>query len=166
VTSPKILDLPFTQRPLRELLHLESPGPDIDATYAGYGWARADRLWLETQPTLYQQPIDDALVLAIHAADDGDRLSDDIDLEFELTPGGDSFFVRASRFLEKWLPQLPGDSAAIVLAMCNPFHAALRPVPSEVPIYYARGDVDAWIDEDDLGTRIRLSAPSWGTIGG
>lgn len=161
---PKILDLPFVERPVLELLHLEKPGL-VDTGYAGYGWTRVDRLWLETDRTLYQHPVDDALVLAIHSADDGDRLDDDIDLEFELTPGGDSVFVRASTFLEKWLPRLPQDSGAIVLAMCNPFHATLRPLPTRTPIHYARGDVDSWLDVDDLGTRIRLSAPSWGTIG-
>jgi hypothetical protein len=162
-TASKILELPFGERPVLELLHLENPGA-VDTSYAGYGWARVDRLWLETHETLYEEPVDDALVLAIHSADDGDRLVDDIDLEFELTPGGDSVFVRASRFLEKWLPRLPADGAAIVLAMCNPFRAILRDIATRVPIYYAHGDVDSWLDADDLGTRIRLSAPSWRTI--
>jgi hypothetical protein len=160
---PKILELPFVERPVIELLRLENPGI-VDTSYAGYGWARVDRLWLETHKTLYEEPLDDVLVLAIHAADDGDRLRNDIDLEFELPSGDDSVFVRASTFLAKWLPRLPQDSKAIVLAMCNPFHATLPPVPSAAPIYYAYGDVDSWLDVDDLGTRIRLSAPSWGTI--
>jgi hypothetical protein len=163
-TPAKILDLPFVERPVLELLHLENPGV-VDTEYAGYGWARVDRLWLESQQSLHEQPIDDALVLAIHSADDGDHLADDIDLEFELTPGGDSVFVRASHFLAKWLPRLPQDSAAIVLAMCNPFDATLRAPASRVPIYHAFGDVDSWLVGDDLAPRIRLSAPRWGTIG-
>jgi hypothetical protein len=161
--ASQILELPFRQRPALELLHLEDPGV-VDTEYAGYGWARVDRLWLEDHEAGREAPVDDALVLAIHSADDGDRLADDIDLEFELTPGGDSVFVRVSRFLDRWLPELPQDCAAIVLAMCNPFRAVLRPVATRVPIHYAFGDVVSWLDVDDLGTRVRLSAPSWGTI--
>lgn len=157
-----ILDLPFRERPVLELLHLATSDA-VDTTYAGYGWARVDRLWLESQTSLREQPIDDALVLAIHSADDGDRLPDDIDLEFELAPD-DSVLVRASAFLARWLPRLPQDASAIVLVMCNPFHATLRPLPTSVPVHYAHGDVDSWLDVDDLGARIRLSAPSWSTL--
>jgi hypothetical protein len=160
--QPRILELPFVERPVIELLHLENPGP-VDTEYAGYGWARVDRLWLETQRSMHEEPIDDALVLAIHSADDGDPLPDDVDLEFEL-PGGQSFLVSAALFLERWLPRLPQDPAAIVLAMCNPFDATLRAQAIRAPIYFPYGAADAWLVPDDLGPRIRLSAPSWGTI--
>jgi hypothetical protein len=157
-----IAELPFHERPVIELLHLEHPG-EVDVEYAGYGWTRVDRLWLE-DTALHEQPIENALVLALHSADDGEVLADDIELEFELTPG-DSVFVLASTFLESWLPKLPREVSAIVLAMCNPFHATLRPVATTVPIHYAYGDVDSVLEVDDRGTRILLAAPTWCTLG-
>ena len=102
-----IAELPFRERPVLELLALlaERAAPDHD--YAGYGWARVDRLWLATGDDR-GQPLDDALVLALHSADDGEPLADDIELEFEL-PGEPPVAVLASLFLDRWLPRLPSD---------------------------------------------------------
>ena len=41
-----ILDLPFRERPLRELLNLTEDRAAPDPDYVGFGWARAPRLWL------------------------------------------------------------------------------------------------------------------------
>ena len=158
----KIAELPFHERPVIELLHLEAPGA-VDTQYAGYGWTRVDRIWLapDDRPA---QPVDDALVLALHSADDGEPMADDIELEFEL-PGGGSVLVLASMFLAKWLPLLPQEPQAVVLAMCNPHRARLAaPVPGRT-LYYGQGDVDSWLDDDDRGTRIRLAAPVWCMVG-
>jgi hypothetical protein len=136
----RILELPFVERPVLELLHFDDGRVEVDRTYAGYGWARVPRLMVGGKL------VEDALVLALHSADDGEALADDIELEFEL-PGRDPVAVLASQFLGQWLPQLP-EASAIVLAMCNPHEATLgRPPAARVPIYYATGDVESWLDE-------------------
>jgi hypothetical protein len=150
VTMPRtILELPFRERRLHDVLHLDGKRVAPDRDYAGYGWARADAIWLD------ELRVRDALVLALHSADDAEPLTDDIELEFELA-GHAPVSVLASMFLAKWLPQLPRASA-IVLAVCNPHRATLH-VPAPAPLYYAHGDVESWLDEGDAGTRIRLAA--------
>jgi hypothetical protein len=141
----KILELPFRERDVRELLNLDVEREAPDHDYAGYGWARVDEVWLD------DQPVRDALLLALHSADDGEALADDIELEFEL-PGSAPVSVLLSTFLDKWLPQLPRASTT-VLALCNPHRAALRG-----PFTYAMGDVESWLDHDDAGDRIRLAS--------
>jgi hypothetical protein len=154
-----IAELPFRERPVIELLALDRDEPDPE--YAGYGWARVPRVWLDDGRAL--RPIDDVLVVAIHADDHGDALPDDVELEFDL-PDGRTAEVLASDFLERWLPRLPSDVSAIVLAMCNPHRAMLRiPHDATVPVHHALGDVFAWIDPDH-GDRIRLAADAWRTL--
>ena len=146
-----IRELPFVERPVLELLDLtvERPAPNRD--YAGYGWARVPELWLD------EQRVTDALVLALHTADDGEPIAGDLELEFEL-PGGKPVGVLATLFLPVWLPQLPRASAT-VLAVCNPHHAVVpRPAAAATaPLYLAMGDVEAWLDHDRCG-RIRLAS--------
>lgn len=153
----RILELPFAERPVLELLHFDETRTSVDRDYGGYGWSRVPRIWLDGHP------VDDALVLALHSADDGEPLPDDIELEFEL-PGAPSVSVLASQFLNTWLPHLP-PASAIVLAMCNPHHATLRrPAAATVPVYYATGDVESWLAERGDGGpgRLALSAAgSW-----
>jgi hypothetical protein len=177
-----IAELPFRERRAIELLHLEEPG-EVDLSYAGFGWARMDAIWLlddrlRTPSGSAARPggagacdrehcVEDALVLALHSADDGEPLADDIELEFELAPN-DSVLVLASAFLAKWLPRLPR-TREIVLAMCNPHRATLA-IPSEVPIHYAQGDVESWLGRAgvcdlDRGTRIGLRAANWCKVG-
>ena len=154
----RIAELPFHQRPVIELLNLEHVARrGVNRDYAGYGWAAVDRVWLGGSEAV---PIDNALVLAVHSMDDSPALADDVTLEFELADR--SVGVRASRFLEIWLPKLPRRSA-IVLAMCNPHRAVLR-ASADVPIHYAMGDVEAWFDVDFPGSRIRLAAATWCTL--
>ncbi|MDQ3364421.1 MAG: hypothetical protein M3680_03240 [Myxococcota bacterium] len=162
-TSLSIAELPFHERPVIELLALDRDEPDPE--YAGYGWARVERLWLAAGDDLPRR-IDDALVIAVHAADDGEALGDDIELDFEID-GEVVASVLASTFLDTWLPKLPQDCSAIVLAMCNPFGAKLRrPGGLRSPLHHGLSDVFAWLDLDEgtqsgTSTRIRLAADAW-----
>lgn len=150
----RIADLPFRERPVLELLHLDEDRDLPSRAYAGFGWAQVDELWLAVGAD-DGAPVRDALVLALHSADDGEVLPGDIELEFEL-PGA-PVTVLASDFLARWLPALP-PARAIVLALCNPHGATLRRPPGAVvPIHYGRGDVESWRD----GERILLTAESW-----
>ena len=148
----KIIELPFHERPVLELLDLQHDRAEPNRDYSGYGWARVPRIYLD------DLPVDDALVLAVHSADDGPALPDDIELEFEL-PGREPVAVLARDFLARWLPQLPR-AGAIVLALCNPHAAALR-MATDVPAYYATGDVTAWLEAG----RIQLAADgTWARV--
>lgn len=158
-----IAALPFHERPVRALLHFDEARTTVDRDYAGYGWARVDRLYLATGDER-GRALDDVLVLALHSADDAEPLADDIELELEL-PDRPPVAVLASLFLARWLPRLPRDTSAIVLALCNPHHAILRaPSDDPRPIYYAMGDVESWLERDEQGDHIRLVAPSWATL--
>jgi len=143
----KIADLPFRERPVIELLALDR---DDDPDYAGYGWAKVERVWLESPH--WRRRLDDALLIAIHAADDGAPQDRDVELDFEvdhqLVASAD-----ASAFLAHWLPKLPA-AKHVVLVMCNPHRAQLA-VPG---VHYGAGDVRAWLDPGD---RIRLTADAW-----
>jgi hypothetical protein len=158
-----IADLPFRERPLIELLDLASDRAVPNDDYAGYGWARARRVWL-VEPGAERRAVDDALVLALHCPDDGERLADDVELYFEL-PEESPVTVLASKFFERWLPRLPHDASAIVLALCNRHHALLpRPAETSLPLYFACGEVESWMacaDRDGRDDRIELRAPSW-----
>lgn len=154
----KIADLPFRERPVLELLNLEGDRDEPDPDYAGYGWARVPSVFLD------DVEVRDALVLALHSADDGEPLPDDIELEFELSGGG-AVTVLLSQFLADWLPKLPR-APVIVLAMCNPHRADLD-VEAGVPLYYAAGDVESWLDESEgpYPDRLRLAAEdSWARL--
>jgi hypothetical protein len=144
-----ILELPFRERDVRELLNLTEYRAEPDYHYAGYGWAVVDEVWLD------DKQVRDALVLAVHSPDDSKPIADDVELEFDL-PGRAPVTVMTSLFLDKWLPVLP-KASAIVLALCNPHRATLH-AAAPVPIYYAHGDVESWLDEDDTGARIRLAS--------
>lgn len=142
-----------------ELLALDRGG---DPEYAGYGWARVERLYLATDGRRPRR-LEDVLVVAVHATDDGPALADDVELTFELPPDGDKVRVHASAFLERWLPRLPR-ARAIVLAMCNEHGAALRcPAAATAPVHYGIGNVYAWQELDRAG-RIRLLADDWRTL--
>lgn len=153
-----IAELPFHERPVLELLNLVDDRIEPDADYAGYGWARASRVWL-VEPGAPPRPVDDALLLALHCPDDGEVLANDIELYFEL-PEQPPVTVLASTFFARWLPRLPEDVSQIVLALCNPHHASLpQPRQTRLPLHFAHGEVESWIARDD--GRIELRAPSW-----
>jgi len=155
----KIAELPFHERPVLELLNLEGERSAPEHDYAGYGWARVGQLWCVGDTA--SDAVTDALVLALHTADDADALTNDIELEFEL-PAHPPVAVLASAFLERWLPRLPR-ATAVVLALCNPHRAALRlPTAATAPVWYALGDVTSWLDRD--ADRIELVAESWSKL--
>jgi hypothetical protein len=160
LAAPRTIgELPFHERPVVELLALDRGG---DPEYAGYGWARVERLYLATDGRRPRR-LEDVLVVAVHATDDGPALADDVELTFELPPDGDKVRVHASAFLERWLPRLPR-ARAIVLAMCNEHGAALRcPAAATAPVHYGIGNVYAWQELDRAG-RIRLLADDWRTL--
>jgi hypothetical protein len=144
-------ELPFHQRPALELLNLREDRDRPDPDYAGFGWARVARLRLEPGGV-----VEDALLLALHSADDGAPL----ELEFVLDDG--SAIATLPAFLDAWLPRVRGDERAIVLAMCNP-HRALPPRPAAagaVPVHVALGDVESWLDDGELC----LTADAWKVI--
>lgn len=161
--------LPFHERPPLEVLHLDHArdAPDLEAT--GFGWAQLDQIWLAGRDGS-ERPVDRALVLAIHAAEEPEELTDDVELEFfvEEVAQGYSVTVLLSAFLERWLPRVSGGGErAIVLAMCNPHHARIpRPTcaAAGIPVHYAFGDVDSWLEAGGSGRQqIRLEADAWHT---
>jgi hypothetical protein len=139
----KILELPFRERPVLELLNLVADRHEPDRDYAGYGFARVPRVYLVDAHEVIA--LDDALVLALHSADDAAPMTDDIELLFDDV----HVTVLASDFLAKWLPMLP-TAKHVVLALCNPHHATLR---APVPFYLATDDVESWREDG----RIELS---------
>ncbi|MEO7731747.1 MAG: hypothetical protein ABIY55_12295, partial [Kofleriaceae bacterium] len=176
-----IAALPFHQRPALALLALDRA--DADPEFDGYGWAIVDRLWLAGE-NAWPRPrrLDDVVVIAVHAADDGVPLADDVELDFAVD--GRLLRVSALGFLRTWLPRLPA-GRPIVLAMCNP-HAAVLALatvlarPAVLPrtagvseltrvggacgvaeLHYATGDVRAWLDP---GAKVRLTADAWRTL--
>ncbi len=142
----------FRQRSLVELLETDREEPDPD--FAGVGWARADEIWLGRH-----RRVTNAVVIALHAVDDGPALYDDVMLQFALPEGGSGQML-ASAFLasQVW----PTDASAIVLCLCNPHRAHLTwPDAPAMPIHHASGNVVAWGDPDG---RVRLEADSWRTL--
>jgi hypothetical protein len=155
-----IAELPFVERPLRELLHLEVDRAEPSRDYAGFGWARAGAIWLEAGGGTARR-VDDALVVALHTADDAEPIADDLELELELPDRPVS--VLASAFLERWLPRLP-QCGAVVLAICNPHRAMLRrPAAAVAPIHLPLGEVASWRDATpgESQDRILLAAEDW-----
>jgi len=164
-----IAELPFDAKEPAELLGIDFVRDEDDPEFAGFGWGRLG-LVLETEGG-GRRVVPDALVLALHAAEDGEELEGDIDLEFWLyidTEGDendDVVLVPLSRFLEVWLPRLPTGAPAIVLVLCNPRRVELsRPprAPAGVPVWYALGDVRSFAEvapEDELRVH---AAPRWG----
>jgi hypothetical protein len=167
-----IADLPFRQRPLRELLHVEEHRPGVDLDYAGHGHAQAAAVVLASRDG-QRRVVTDALLVGVHHDDDGEPIADDLELAFEIGPVDDPAAaapyvvpVRLSDFLRVWLPRIRGDERAIVLVTCNPFRARLSrpPAAGATPVYYPVGDVDSWLDEDlDQRRVFRLVAEDWRT---
>lgn len=159
-----IAELPFREHDPLELLNLleARDSPVLDDTR--FGWCRLGELWLD-DGSAEPRRVRDALVLAVHAAEEPERLADDVELEFfvEEVAKDYSVTVLLSKFLEVWLPRVSGGERAIVLAMCNPHRATLaRPaIAGATPVHYALGDVDSWLDVVDGRRHVRLAADSW-----
>jgi hypothetical protein len=161
-----ISELPFHGRPALELLNLDQhrDAPDLESTQ--FGWCRVEEIWLDGRADRAPLRVTDALVVAVHAAEEPEVLSDDVELEFfvEEVAKDYSVTVLLSTFLDRWLPAASGGERAIVLAMCNPHAARVRQpkAAGRTPVYYADGDVDSWLDTDGDGRqRIRLEAEAW-----
>lgn len=160
-----IAELPFRQHDPLELLNLTTPRdtPVLDDTR--FGWCHLAELWLDDgagEPRLVR----DALVLALHAAEEPEALADDVELEFfvEEVAKDYSVTVLLSKFLAVWLPRVAGrGERAIVLAMCNPHRAVLPrpPAAGATPVHYALGDVDSWLDVVDGRRHVRLAADTF-----
>ncbi|MBA3539927.1 MAG: hypothetical protein H0T79_09890, partial [Deltaproteobacteria bacterium] len=159
----RIADLPFHERPAIELLDLATDRDAPNLEYAGFGWARVEEVWLANVDGTSQR-VANALIVAMHSADDGEVLADDIELEFDLP--GQPVTVLASVFLAQWLPRLPQDAGVIVLSICNPHRAVLgRPAATTVPVHYALGNVTSWLElGENRPDRIRLAAETWCTL--
>lgn len=146
-----ILELPFAEREVFDLLGFDGARATVDLDYAGYGWCRLPRVWLDAGGVV--TAVEAPVVLALHAADDGAAVAGDVELEFAVDGG--AVAVPLSAFLDRWLPRLP--PGPVVLAMCNPYDARL---PARArPLHHALGAVDAWHDLD--GDRVRLAARTW-----
>jgi hypothetical protein len=161
-----ILDIPFAEHDLVELLNLHEDRDVPDFDYSRFGHARADVLFLEERGGLEPlPPVRDALLLALHSTEEPELLDRDIELEFfvEEVARDYSVTVLLSAFLEKWLPLVSRDERAVVLALCNPHGAAIaRPaILRGTPLYYAVGDVESWLDTEDGRPLIRLMADAW-----
>ena len=150
----RIADIPFDGRDVLELLALEHDRVGVDADYAGFGWALADRVTLQAPdrpPVVVERPV----IVALHSADE-QPAADDIELLFEV--GEQSLLVPLSAFLPRLLAEVPGDRP-LVLALCNPGMVELPAGPR--PLYFALGDVTSWLDHDATGPSVRLSARRW-----
>jgi hypothetical protein len=161
-----ILDIPFAEHELVELLNLHDDRDLPDFDYARFGHARAGVLCLEERGGLEPLPlVRDALILALHSAEDPEPLDGDIELEFfvEEVAKDYSVTVLLSDFLERWLPLVSGGERAVVLVLCNPHGAAIaRPdILGATPLYYAVGDVESWLDMEEGRPLIRLMADAW-----
>lgn len=163
-----ILDIPFHERDLGDLLNLDEHRDAPQFDYYHYGHARTDVIHLEERDGREPLPVvRDALVLALHSADDPEPLDRDVELEFFVDEVADDYSVTVllSDFLDKWLPRICADERAVVLVLCNPHGAEIaRPaILRGTPLYYAVGDVESWLDMADGRPFIRLIADAWRT---
>jgi hypothetical protein len=163
-------ELPFRPRDVFELLNLSEHRDAPDRDYAGYGHARVDEVYLETHAGVARR-VRDALLIAVHSADEPEELDDDIELEFVVPEVGDDYSVTVllSRFLPAWLPRVSADERAVVLVVCNPHQATLATpaalAASGTPFYYPLGDVESWLETADGRRELRLVADAWRVAG-
>ena len=157
-------DLPFRARPVLELLHLDVHRDAPDPDYAGFGHARAAEVVLEGRDGA-RRTVAEPLIVAVHADDDPEPLTDDLELAFDDGDPDGGVTVLLSDFLRVWLPRLRGDERAIVLVACNRHRARLpRPAAAvDVPVFYALGDVESWQERDDHRQSLHLVAEAWRT---
>ena len=160
-------DLPFHERDALTLLNFRADESELDDDYYQYGYARIDVVNLiadgATEPLTQ---VRDALLLALHSADEPEYLTDDVELEFFVDEVADDYSVTVllSDFLAHWLPRITGGERAIVLVLCNPHNAVLAaPLAAHgVPVYYPMGDdVQSWSDQDAYGVSVELIADAW-----
>lgn len=141
--------LPFLERDPWELLGLDPDRSEPDADHDTCGFARLPGVTLEDAGGRQIFLKGDVLVLGLHSRDDAEPLADDIELELVLRDGEETYaaVTRLSEFLRQRLAGLVEDASAVVLALCNPQEATVARPPGlgERPLYYADGDVTAWM---------------------
>ncbi len=148
----------------------DRPGPEMEYDAFGHTLLPALALVESAGQSVFRLAC--SRVFALHSADDGEAHIDDIDLEFWVDDDT-AVQVSLALFLERRAELLIGDADALVLALCNPHRARIRrPRGVTVPIYYAEGDVIAFMDVDENNAnrwsvddvRIRLVADRWHQI--
>jgi len=153
-----LAELPFDERAPWDLLGLDPERSAVHEDHDTSGYCRLPALLLEDGEGGPQQRLRDVLVLGLHSRDDAEPLAGDVELEFVLRDGEETYsaVVLLSEFLRTRLADLVGDASArtpvgaVVLALCNPQEAEI-PRPSGLgdrPIYYAHGDVTAWMQRE------------------
>ena len=152
----KIADLPFHSGDPVEVLSLDRDDPE----FTGVGFCRLRSVWLDSRTGEAPIHARDALVLALHSPEEPEPLAEDIELEF----ADQGASVLLSKFLDVWLPKLLGvGEQVIVLALCNPVGGKVHAPAAAggLPVCYADGDVESWLEEDEAGAKIRLLADVW-----
>ncbi len=141
--------LPFPERDPWELLGLD-PGrsePDLDHETSGY--CRLPAVSIEDADGRRKTLVGGILLLGLHSRDDAEPRTDDVELEFVLRDGDETYsaVTRLSEFLRLRLAGLVHGAGTVVLALCNPQGATVTRPPGlgERPLYYADGDVTAWM---------------------
>jgi hypothetical protein len=165
-----IADLPFRRRDILDLLHLDAQRDAPDPDYAGYGHGVAPAIGLVSRQG-GARLVRDALVIAVHSADEPQTAADDILLEFEVPELGAGCAVTTllSDFLRVWLPRLEeaaGAARALVLVVCNAHAARIaRPATAhDLPVHYPLGEVESWIHFDGDQGSLHLVADTWCVI--
>ena len=140
--------LPFPERDPWDLLGLDPKRSEPDPDHDTSGFCRLPAVTLEDAEG-GRQPLSGVLLLGLHSRDDAEPLADDVELEFVLRDGDETYsaVTRLSEFLRLRLAGLVRDASTVVLALCNPQAATVARPPGlgDRPIYYAEGDVTAWM---------------------
>jgi hypothetical protein len=156
-------DIPFRPRRVVDLLNVDVRRDAPDPDYAGFGYARTDQVVLVGAEGA-RHVVADPLLVGVHSDDDPEPLDRDIELAFDDGDPDGGITVLLSDFLRVWLPRLRGAERAIVLLACNPHRATLaRPPGVHVPVFYALGDVESWLQGDDHRQTLHLVAEAWRT---
>ncbi len=150
-TVQTLAELPFGERAPWDLLGLDPQRSTVHEDHDTSGYCRLPSVLLEDGAGGSSQ-VQDVLVLGLHSRDEAEPLAGDVELEFVLRDGDETYsaVVLLSQFLRTRLSALVGDASAVVLALCNP-QAADIPRPAGLgdrPIYYAHGDVTAWMQRE------------------
>ena len=132
-----------------QLLGFDPERREPEMEYDAFGHTCVPVLELASSATQGSLWVTHPRVFALHSADDGDAHADDIDLEFWVDDDT-AVLVSLALFLERRAPALLGGAQALVLALCNPYRARIpRPAGVAVPIFYAEGDVIAFMDVEE-----------------
>lgn len=145
--------LPFEQQELLWLLGVDQQRDAPDEDFDRFGWARAECLWLAA-PSRPARPVRNALLVALHNADEPPEDGRAFELEFDAEIDGEelSYVMDLRRVLEAHVTPLlepPGMPFDVVLALCNPHGLVVEPPTTSRPVqwHWARGDVQSWLEQ-------------------